>query len=66
MARLVEQRAGAPQDAEFVVTAGEPPENTYVVQCRPETVWSRRAPRVVAGRRSALQSVVSTLRGEDP
>ncbi len=61
MAKLVEERAGAPQDGEFAVAAGEPPENVYVLQCRPETVWSRRERRPVAGRRSALESVVERL-----
>jgi pyruvate,water dikinase len=64
MAKLVEEQAGAPQDGEFAVADGEPPENVHLLQCRPETVWSRRAPRPIAGRRSALQSVVSTLTGE--
>lgn len=65
MARLVEERAGAPQDGEFAVSAGDPPENVQVLQCRPETVWSRRQPRTIAGGRSALQSVVHTLKGGD-
>jgi len=65
MARVLEELAGAPQDCEFAVTAGEPPENVRLLQCRPETVWSQRKPRTIAGRRSALQSVLSTLTGED-
>jgi pyruvate,water dikinase len=64
MAKRVEEQAGAPQDGEFAVADGEPPDNVHLLQCRPETVWSRRAPRPVAGRRSALQSVVSTLTKE--
>jgi len=64
MAKRVEEQAGAPQDGEFAIAEGEAPDNVHILQCRPETVWSRRAPRPVAGRRSALQSVVSTLTGE--
>lgn len=64
MAKRVEEHAGAPQDGEFAVAAGEPPENVHILQCRPETVWSRRAQRPLAGRRSALESVVSTLTKE--
>jgi pyruvate,water dikinase len=64
MARAVEKEAGAPQDGEFAVAAGEPPDNVHILQCRPETVWSRRAPRPIAGRRTALESVVSTLTKE--
>lgn len=61
MAKLVEERAGAPQDGEFAVAAGEPPESVYVLQCRPETVWSRRERRPLVGRRSAVESVVARL-----
>jgi hypothetical protein len=51
-------------DAEFAVAAGDPPANVHLLQCRPETVWSRRPRRALAGRRSALESVVSTLTKE--
>jgi pyruvate, water dikinase len=64
MAKLAERQAGAPQDGEFAVADGERSENVHLLQCRPETVWSRRAPRPLAGRRSALRSVVSTLTRE--
>lgn len=64
MAKCVEAQAGAPQDGEFAVAAGEPPDNVHLLQCRPETVWSRRPRRPLVGRRSALQSVVSTLAKE--
>jgi pyruvate,water dikinase len=64
MAKRVEEHAGAPQDGEFAVADGEAPDNVHMLQSRPETVWSQRAPRPLVGRRSALQSVVSTLTGE--
>jgi pyruvate,water dikinase len=64
MAKRVEQQAGVPQDGEFAVAAGEPPDNVHLLQSRAETVWSRRARRPLVGRRSALQSVVSTLTKE--
>ena len=64
IAKRVEERAGAPQDGEFAIADGDPPENVRLLQCRPETVWSQRAPRSIAGRRSALQSVVRTLTKE--
>ena len=64
LAKRVEEQAGAPQDGEFAVAAGEPPDNVHLLQCRPETVWSRRPRRPLVGRRSALQSVVSTLTKE--
>jgi pyruvate, water dikinase len=64
MAKRLEADAGAPQDAEFAVAAGAPPDNVHLLQSRPETVWSRRPRRPLAGPRSALQSVVSTLTKE--
>jgi pyruvate, water dikinase len=64
VAKRVEQLAGTPQDGEFAVAAGAAPDNVHLLQCRPETVWSRRARSPVAGRRSALESVVSTLTKE--
>jgi pyruvate,water dikinase len=64
MAKRVEQLGGAPQDGEFAVADGAAPDNVHLLQCRPETVWSRRARSPLVGRRSALQSVVSTLTKE--
>lgn len=61
LARLVEQRAGCPQDAEFAVTDGPSPENVVVVQCRPVTTVPARPP--VGGGASALQAIVATLSG---
>lgn len=61
LARLVEQRAGRPQDAEFAVTDGSAPENVVLVQCRPVTTVPTRPP--VAGGASALQAIVATLSG---
>ncbi len=40
--RLLERAAGAPQDGEFAVVDGEAPDNVLLLQCRPETVWSRK------------------------
>jgi len=62
--KRLEADAGAPQDAEFAVAGGAPPDNVHLLQSRPETVWSRRPRRPLAGPRSALQSVVSTLTKE--
>jgi pyruvate,water dikinase len=43
IARTLERRYGAPQDVEWSID-GELgcPDGVFVVQCRPETVWSRR------------------------
>ena len=41
--RQLERRYGAPQDIEWSVDERiEFPENVLILQCRPETVWSRR------------------------
>jgi len=61
VARLVERAAGAPQDGEFAVVPGEAPENVCLLQCRPETVWSRKPPKAHAPGRTAMQAVLATL-----
>ena len=61
VARLVERAAGAPQDGEFAVVPGEAPDNVCLLQCRPETVWSRRKPKALAPGRTAMQAVLATL-----
>lgn len=61
VARLIEQRAGRPQDAEFAVVEGSAPENVLLLQCRPETVWSARPRKPTAPGSSALNAVLATL-----
>lgn len=61
VARLVERAAGAPQDAEFAVLEGDAPENVRLLQCRPETVWSRRPPKPIATAGGAMAAVLATL-----
>ena len=58
IARLVEGEAGSPQDGEFVVV---PSGEVMLVQCRPETAWSRRPREPVAQGRTAMQSVLAAL-----
>jgi pyruvate, water dikinase len=57
--RAVERAAGCPQDGEFAIDAS----GVVLLQARPETVWSRRAPRAVAAAGSALGAVLATLTG---
>jgi pyruvate,water dikinase len=66
IARLVERRAGVPQDGEFAVAHGSPPDNVYLVQCRPETVWSQRPRKPVAKGRTAMEAVLATLTQKSP
>lgn len=62
VSRRIERAAGTPQDIEFTVVDGAARGQVLVVQCRPETVWSQRERPCVGGGKSALESVVSTLR----
>jgi pyruvate,water dikinase len=59
--RLLERAAGVPQDGEFAVVDGEPPENVLLLQCRPETVWSRKPPKPVAKGDTAMAAMLATL-----
>lgn len=61
VARLVERRAGAPQDCEFAVLDGLAPDNVCLLQCRPETVWSHKPRPATAPGRTAMQAVLATL-----
>ena len=61
--RSVEGFAGSPQDIEFA-TSGPAPDDVFIVQTRPETVWSRRPRRAVTeGGGGAVDAVVATLVG---
>jgi pyruvate,water dikinase len=57
--RAVERAAGRPQDGEFAVDRA----GITLLQARPETVWSRRAPRSVTSGGTALGAVLATLTG---
>jgi pyruvate,water dikinase len=61
LAKLVERHFGCPQDGEFAVGDGEGAENVFLVQSRPETVWSRKAPRRATGDGSVIDSILSHL-----
>jgi pyruvate, water dikinase len=61
LAKRIEQHRRAPQDIEWAVDEGE---RVYILQVRPETVWSRRAPQAVSvGGKSALELVLGTFVG---
>ncbi|MCY4371597.1 MAG: PEP/pyruvate-binding domain-containing protein [bacterium] len=63
MAKAVERYFGAPQDIEWAVDRHLPEgRNVVMLQSRPETVWSRRAPRQVSQPASGfMDSIVTTL-----
>ena len=60
LGKLIELHYEAPQDIEWAVARGQPhPENIYIVQSRPETVWSsRRRKPVYEGFRSTMDLIL--------
>ncbi len=65
IAKRVEQHYGRAQDIEWAIDRRLPlPEAIYLLQSRPETVWSQRdAEPVVQPRASAFDHLMATLRG---
>jgi pyruvate, water dikinase len=67
LARAVEKAAGCPQDAEFAVGRDGGPDQVFLLQSRPETVWSARPVPAVgpaggpAGDTSPMAHVIATL-----
>ena len=57
LAKRAEQHHGSPQDLEWAVADGE----VLLLQCRPETVWSKQAAPRPAGIQSGLLGIVDTL-----
>ena len=55
-AKKVEEYYGCPQDIEWAVDKNKPfPFNIFLVQSRPETVWSQQKKEPVLGRKSAYE-----------
>ncbi len=55
-ARKVEEYYGTPQDIEWVIDKDKPfPFNIFLVQSRPETVWSQKKREPVLGKKSAYE-----------
>lgn len=61
LARLVERHFGCPQDGEFAIGPGTAPDNVYLVQSRPETVWSRRSVAKASAGTTLMDSILSHL-----
>ena len=56
VAKLVEEHYGCPQDIEWAIDKDIPfPENVFIVQSRPETVWSQRKKEPVLGKKSGYE-----------
>ena len=68
IARKVERHYGTPQDIEWAIErTGEFPDNIFLLQSRPETVWAgkdREAKPVAAPKARAFDHVISALGGK--
>ena len=55
-AKQIEQHYGRPMDIEWAIDSDlDFPDNLFIVQARPETVWSRREKKPVIGGKSGRQ-----------
>jgi pyruvate,water dikinase len=55
-AKFIEKHYGCPMDIEWAIDRDFPfPENIFIVQARPETVWSRKKTESVLGKKSGLE-----------
>jgi pyruvate,water dikinase len=62
LARQAERHYGCPQDVEWALDADLPEgSGVTLLQARPETVWSRQAPKPVAAGDDPMASIVATL-----
>lgn len=63
LGKLMELDAGAPQDIEWAIDRRLAfPESVLLLQCRPETVWSKRAARpLIVPRATALDYVTDAM-----
>lgn len=56
IAKRIEEHYGPPQDIEWAIDRDFPfPENVFIVQSRPETVWSQRKKESVLGKKSGYE-----------
>jgi phosphoenolpyruvate synthase/pyruvate phosphate dikinase len=63
LGKAMERDAGSPQDIEWAIDRRLPfPESVLLLQCRPETVWSRRSARpLIAPRATVLDYVTDAI-----
>jgi len=56
IAKRIEEHYGCPQDIEWAIDKDIPfPENVFIVQSRPETVWSQRKKEPIIGKKSGYE-----------
>ncbi|MGD0238048.1 MAG: PEP/pyruvate-binding domain-containing protein [Syntrophorhabdales bacterium] len=59
VAKKIEAYFGCPQDSEWVISKSLPfPENVFLVQTRPESVWSKKKKGPVLGQKSGLEMLI--------
>jgi pyruvate,water dikinase len=65
LGKSIEQRFGTPQDIEWAIAPGPTAEQeVWLLQARPETVWSRRPPQQIGGPgRPITERIAAALRG---
>jgi pyruvate,water dikinase len=64
MGKLIERHYGCPQDIEWAIDKDMPTTgNVFILQSRPETVWSSKEPQPVAGggKKSAMDHILSSI-----
>ncbi len=55
MAKKIEAHYGCPQDIEWAIDRDLSfPENMFIVQSRPETVWSQRGSKPLIGKKTGF------------
>ena len=67
MGKEIEAHYGRPMDIEWAIDKDMPfPENMFIVQARPETVWSQREKKSVLGKKSGfellMEKALSTIK----
>jgi pyruvate,water dikinase len=56
IAKQVEAHFGCPQDIEYSISGSRPfPENIFLVQARPESVWGKKKKESVLGKKSGME-----------
>lgn len=62
MGKVIEKHYGCPQDIEWAVDKDMPAAgNVFILQSRPETVWSSKKSKPATTQKSAMESILATL-----
>lgn len=67
LGKRIEEQYGMPQDIEWVIDGDLSfPANIFIVQSRPETVWSQKKPKpVIESKKTTMELILDRLsRGE--